>query len=94
MQFQYQDDGQKGEFFSYDATGKSIAEIGYIWRDKHLIVAHHTWVDHSLRGRGIARQLLEVLVEFAREKQLKIIPTCSYVEQMFRRDPRLADVAA
>jgi len=47
-----------------------------------------------LRGQGIARQLLDTLVEFAREKQLKIVPTCSYVEVMFRRDKSFVDVKA
>ncbi|CAB1220860.1 GNAT family N-acetyltransferase [Acinetobacter bouvetii] len=94
MQFQHQDNGQKGEFFSADHSGKRIAEISYVWRNENIIVADHTWVDDSLRGQGAARKLLDVLVEFAREKQLKIIPTCSYVEVMFRRDQSLADVAA
>lgn len=39
-----------------------IAEISYVWRSEHQIVANHTWVDDSLRGQGIARQLLDVLV--------------------------------
>ncbi len=43
---------------------------------------------------GVARKLLDVLVEFAREKQLKIVPTCSYVEVMFKRDQSFADVVA
>ena len=30
----------------------------------------------------------------AREKQLKIVPTCSYVDTMFKRDQSLVDVAA
>lgn len=51
-------------------------------------------MDDSLRGQGVARQLLDILVEFAREKQLKIIPTCSYVDVMFKRDQSLADVVA
>ena len=51
-------------------------------------------MDDSLRGQGAARKLLDVLVEFAREKQLKIVPTCSYVDTMFKRDQSLVDVAA
>lgn len=58
---------------------KQIAEISYVWRNENTIVADHTWVDDCLRGQGVARKLLDVLVEFAREKQLKIIPTCSYI---------------
>lgn len=94
MQFQHQDNGKKGEFFTGDANGKRIAEISYVWRDENTIIADHTWVDDSLRGQGVARQLLDVLVEFSRAKQLKIISTCSYVDVMFQRDQSLADVVA
>lgn len=94
MQFQYQDNGQKGEFFLLNEANQRIAEISYVWRSEGIIVADHTWVDDSLRGQGAARKLLDVLVEFAREKQLKIVPSCSYVDVMFKRDQSLVDVAA
>jgi predicted GNAT family acetyltransferase len=35
-----------------------------------------------------------VLVDFARKNSLKIIPQCSYVDVMFKRDRSLQDVAA
>ena len=92
MQFQHQDNGHHGEFFSMTETGQRNAEISYLWQGEHQIIANHTWVDDSLRGQGVARQLLNTLVEFAREKQLKIVPTCSYVEVMFRREKSFADV--
>lgn len=92
MQFQHLDDGQQGEFFAVNEHTQRIAEIIYVWSGEHKIIANHTWVDDSLRGQGIARQLLDVLVGFAREKNLKIVPTCSYVDVMFRRDKSLADV--
>lgn len=94
MQFQQVDNQKNGEFFLDNEQGKRIAEISYVWSGEHKIIANHTWVDDSLRGQGIARQLLDTLVEFAREKNLKIVPTCSYVDVMFRREKSFADVAA
>ncbi|OTG79618.1 GNAT family N-acetyltransferase [Acinetobacter sp. ANC 4648] len=94
MQFQHIDNKQKGEFFLDDAQGQRIAEISYVWRADNHIIADHTWVDDSLRGQGVARQLLDTLVRFARENKLKIIPTCSYVDVMFRREKSFTDVAA
>jgi len=94
MQFQHVDRDQKGEFFLNNVEGQRIAEISYIWRDDTTIDANHTWVDDSLRGQGVARLLLDTLVDFSREKNLKIIPTCSYVDVMFRREKSFEDVAA
>ena len=94
MQFQHQDNAQQGMFFLNDTQGKRIAEISYQWAEPNRIIADHTWVDDSLRGQGVARKLLDALVVFAREKQLKITATCSYVVAIFERDQSLADVAA
>ncbi len=94
MQIQHIDNGMKGEFFISNEAGQHIAEISYIWRDDTTVDANHTWVDDSLRGQGVARLLLDTLVDFSREKNLKIIPTCSYVDVMFRREKSFEDVAA
>lgn len=94
MQFQHIDNQQNGEFFLNNEQGQRIAEISYVWSNEHKIIANHTWVDDSLRGQGMARQLLDTLVKFAREKNIKIVPTCSYVEVMFRREKSFADVIA
>ena len=93
MQIQHQESPRGGEFF-IERDGRHIAEITYQYQDDHTILADHTWVDNSLRGQGVARQLLDVLVAFAREKQLKIVPTCSYVDVMFQREAEFADVVA
>ena len=93
MQIQHQESPRGGEFF-IERDGRHIAEITYQYQDEATIVADHTWVDNSLRGQGVARQLLDVLVAFAREKQLKIVPTCSYVDVMFQREAEFADVVA
>ena len=93
MQIQHQQTQRGGEFF-IERDGRHIAEITYQYQNEATIVADHTWVDNSLRGQGVARQLLDVLVAFAREKQLKIVPTCSYVDVMFQREAEFADVVA
>ena len=93
MQIQHQETQRGSEFF-IERDGRHIAEITYQYQDEATIVADHTWVDNSLRGQGVARQLLDVLVAFAREKQLKIVPTSSYVDVMFQREAEFADVVA
>ena len=93
MQIQHQETQRGGEFF-IERDGRHIAEITYQYQDDHTILADHTWVDLTFRGQGVARQLLDILVAFAREKQLKIVPTCSYVDVMFQREAEFADVVA
>jgi predicted GNAT family acetyltransferase len=52
------------------------AQISFI--ETEVININHTYVSESLRGHGIALQLLEKVVEYAKEKNKKILPTCSY----------------
>ncbi|ALH94771.1 GNAT family N-acetyltransferase [Acinetobacter equi] len=93
MQIQYKE-YENGGMFYIEQEQRNLAEITYQWKDDSTIIADHTRVDDALKGQGVARQLLDALVEFARKNKLKIVPLCSYVEVMFRRDQSLADVKA
>jgi hypothetical protein len=79
-------------FFLHDESGRRIAELTYRRTGTATVLADHTWVDPSLRGRGVAKRLLDALVAWARATGTKIIPVCSYVVAEARRDPGLGDV--
>src|SRR5688572_20075819 len=49
------------------------------------LTVFHTEVAPEFEGRGFAKLLLDQLVSYAREKELKIIPLCPYVNIQFRR---------
>lgn len=51
------------------------------------LTVFHTEVLPEFEGRGFAKVLLGQLVSYAREKGLKIIPLCPYVNLQFRRHP-------
>lgn len=78
-------EGRKGEIqlFSDDQkAGKmDISVIG-----KKLTV-YHTEVDPEFEGKGFAKILLEKLVSYARENDLKIVPLCPFVHAQFKRHP-------
>jgi uncharacterized protein len=93
MQIQH-DVLSNGGIFFLEKQQYKLAEITYMWKNEDIIVANHTWVDDSLRGQGVARELLDALVNFTRQNKLKIVPMCSYVEVMFRRDKSFVDVIA
>ncbi len=51
------------------------------------LTVYHTEVDPAYEGKGFARLLLNQLVSYARENQLKIVPLCPYVHLQFRKRP-------
>ncbi|WP_035446265.1 GNAT family N-acetyltransferase [Atopobacter phocae] len=70
----------EGQAFVYvNEEGQKLAELTYVSMGEQVINANHTFVDPSLRGQGIADQLFQALIEYARKEQVKIHPTCSYV---------------
>jgi uncharacterized protein len=58
------------------------------------IVMHHTWVDPSLQGRGIAAAMAAFAMQHAREHGLKVVAACSYIDAYMRRKAELADLRA
>ena len=45
----------------------------------------HTFVDPSLRGQGVAEQLVDRVVEEMEKENKKIIASCPYVVELFKR---------
>ena len=83
-----------GEGFFIDEGGRRIAELTYAAAGDHRVVADHTWVADELRGQGIARQLLDALVAWARQSGTRIVPRCSYIVREVANDASLRDVVA
>ena len=76
---------EKNKIYHLDDSGKLLAEITYIDLNESTVEANYTFVDSSLRGQGIAEQLVETLVEEIQSQGKKIKPTCSYVVKLFQR---------
>lgn len=76
----------------YDGD-KLIGKCDYkIEADKLNI--YHTEVDPAYGGRGLAGKLVDLVVAFARDENLKIIPSCPYVAKKFDKDQSYKDVDA
>jgi uncharacterized protein len=73
--------------FHIDENGKRLAEMSYSMQSSTIMAIEHTEVDPSLRGLKVGDRLLEKALAFAREKQLKILPLCSFVQAIFKKDP-------
>lgn len=91
MEVKHKHEGSRGEFYIED-NGSRIAELTYVMSDENTMVASHTGTHPKMRGQGIAMKLVEAAVKYAREKDLKISPMCSYVAWAFNERKDLSDV--
>ncbi len=61
--------------------------------DKRIAI-DHTYVSPSLRGQGIARKLMMLVVEQVKKEGKLIVPLCSYARMILEEDPELAKLIA
>lgn len=91
LEIKQKDDGKKGEFFIGE-EGHHLAEMAYTWAGEDKFIIDHTWVDDSLRGQNVGRQLLDQAVGLARSKNVSILPLCPFSKSVFDKDSSIRDV--
>ncbi len=69
-----------------------IAEVTFVPTGEKIIILDHTYVSPEIEGQGIAAQLVEAVVKYARRTGKKIIPTCSYAVAEFQRKAEYQDI--
>lgn len=55
---------------------------------------YSTFVPNDLRGKGLAEDLVQQVLQHVREHQLKVIPSCWYVARYIDRNGEYADLLA
>lgn len=55
--------------------------------DKETLDLYSTFTPRELRGKGLAEKVVKAAFEYAREKGLKVIPTCPYIHTFLERNP-------
>lgn len=91
MEIQQNDNGKKGAFFVED-DHKKLAEMTYVWAGTDRIIIDHTEVDDALAGKGAGKMMVAKAVEFARQKNIKIIPLCPFAKSVFEKVKAFHDV--
>ena len=78
-------DGRRGRFVSY-VDGEFAGEMSFVWAGASKFIIDHTGVEPRFGGRGIGRGMVLRAVEFAREKQVRILPLCPFAKMIFDRE--------
>lgn len=72
--------------FYLEENGQILAELNYRFLSPTQIDAHHTHVDDSLRGQGVAGRLYDALMAYTKEAQLTVVPSCSYIAKKMAQE--------
>lgn len=77
------DENGSGHFY-INEENKQLGEM-VIGVSGNKLTVYHTEVLPQAEGKGLAKQLLNAMVNYARKKQLKVIAICPYVFLQFKR---------
>ena len=83
---------EHGRIYAMDGD-KLLAEITFPDRDGAADI-DHTFVDDSLRGQGVAGQLMRAAVDQIRAEDRQARATCTYAKSWFEKHPEEADLLA
>lgn len=82
----------QNQMFFIEEHGERIAELTYVEVDDETINANHTYVRPSHEGQGIAKKLFLAMVEYARDNELKVIGSCSYIDYQLHKSDEYQDL--
>jgi len=68
-----------------------LAKLDYIQDGKNFVITH-VGVHPEQRGQGIAGRIVQVSLEYAKEKDLRVVPMCSYAAAYIRRHPEYVEL--
>ena len=67
-----------------DENGRVIAEITFPETSPGIFVIDHTFVDESLRGKGVASMLVQAAVDEIKKRGGQVQATCSYAKKWLK----------
>ncbi len=81
---------KQGSRFVITVDGLEVYEL--YAEDKGTIDLYSTYTPPKLRGRGLAADVVKAALEYAEEKNLKVIPTCWYVRKYVDEHPEYKEL--
>lgn len=76
----------ENKIYSMNNNGKIVAEITFKAQKNNIYNIEHTFVDESLRGQGVAKQLVEMAIEEIKKRNGKVEATCSYAKHYLEKN--------
>ncbi len=88
MNYQY----DSNRIFASNDTGVLLAEVTFPNRDEKRVNVDHVFVDESLRGQGIAGELMKLAYDYIKGRNLLIVAKCPYAIAWFKKNPKYQDI--
>lgn len=91
MEIKQSETENKGKFY-IEENGEELAEMTYSKAGDSMIIIDHTEVSEKLKGKSAGKQMVIKAVEYARVKNIKILPLCPFAKSVFDKTLEIRDV--
>ena len=78
---------EEGHIYALGKANKILAEITYHETGNDTIDIDHTFVDNSLRGQGVASDLVAMAVDAIQRQGKRVTASCSYAAKWLETHP-------
>lgn len=82
----------KGVFKALDEQGNQAGEMTFSIAGTNKIIIDHTDVKPAYAGQGVGKVMFEAAIDYARTKEIKIMPLCPFAASMFKKNETYSDV--
>ena len=83
---------EENRIYSKTEDGLLLTEVVFPKRDDSRVNLIHVYVDQSLRGEGVASEIMLLAYKYIKSKGLKIIAKCPYAIVWFKRHEEYQDI--
>jgi len=90
MDLEIQHNKERRRFFTF-IEGRE-AYMTYMNDGDNVLIFDHTYVPFSLRGQNIAAKIVRHALDYARENNFKVVPSCSYVRAYIEKNKQYGDL--
>jgi len=82
---------KKGQIIA-EIDGKEAGIMEYTWAGEDKFIIDHTEVYPEFNGNGVGKKMVLEAVDYARKKNVKIMPLCPFAKSVFDRTEAFQDV--
>lgn len=76
----------------YATVAGEEAELTYTYPEEKVLDFDYTYIPAAARRQGLSDHLVKASLEFARENNFLVIPSCPVVEAYVKRHPEYQDL--
>lgn len=90
MEYEFMEENNR--IVAMDKEGKEAGEVTFTNSEENTLFIDHTEVDENHRGQGLGGQLIQQVVNKAKNENLKVTPLCMYARKVFERKKEYQEV--